>query len=118
MDKMRTVLIILMVVMSVGCSTMEQKAHFSAMSNFTYVADVGDSWDRYDPSKPFSGDCEDFAFSLQTVIDGDVYRVKLNTGTYHAVILKDGIVYDNLYNHPKPVSLYPAEFINVMEYPK
>tara|TARA_Y100000310_G_scaffold30979_1_gene29391 strand:- start:3025 stop:3378 length:354 start_codon:yes stop_codon:yes gene_type:complete len=112
-------LIILLAAMSVGCSTMEQKAHSEALNNFTYVSDNKlDRWDRYDTANPFSGDCEDFSFSLQSVIGGKVYRVRLYDGQYHAVLLKNGVVYDNLYKHPKSKLDYPATFESVMNYPK
>ena len=50
-------------------------------------------YDRID--RPFYGDCEDAAFTLQKQIGGDVWYVLLNNGTAHAALVKNGIVYDN-----------------------
>lgn len=44
--------------------------HQTTVKNFTYKEDPAgtDDWAVYDAIKPFAGDCEDFAFSLQRLI--------------------------------------------------
>lgn len=48
------------------------------ISNYEYVLDEegNDTWDLYDGTKTFKGDCEDFAFTLQAVVGaGSVHWV-------------------------------------------
>jgi len=53
--------------------TKEENAHKLALSNFVYEADKVNEYRIYDYiDKPFHGDCEDFAFTLQRQIGGDV----------------------------------------------
>ncbi len=73
--------------------------HAKALDNFIYVADdESNEWSRYDTDSEFYGDCEDFAFSLQQDIGGKVYYTFLNKSLPHAVLVKDGLVYDMDYN--------------------
>lgn len=49
------------------------EAHRLALWNFSYEKDANDEYRIYDYiDRPFFGDCEDFAFTLQKVIGGDV----------------------------------------------
>lgn len=69
----------------------------TAKYNFHYVKDVRNEYKRYTTiDRPFHGDCEDFAFTLQRRIGGKVVYVhdyKTNAG--HAVLYKDGWIYCN-----------------------
>jgi hypothetical protein len=70
------------------------KAYRVALSNFTYKKDRWDEWTRFDRTdQPFSGDCEDLAFTLQKQIGGEVRFCRVG-GKGHAVLLKDGVVFD------------------------
>lgn len=111
-------LLLILLTTVTGCATLtlDERAHQLALWNFHYVADVGDEWNVYDRiDEPFSGDCEDYAFSLQLQIGGDVWVVKLNGRSgYHAVLVKDGIVYDNIYSWTHTRDDYPARFIKII----
>ena len=67
--------------------------------NYTYELDEEgtDTWSLYDGTKPFKGDCEDFAFTLQHQVGaGSVYSVfRYSTGEIdHAVFVHLGLVWD------------------------
>lgn len=100
-------------------STNEEKAYQVALSNFTYVDDIADehkAFTRID--MPFSGDCEDFAFTLQLQIDGDVWAVSRDGDVDHAVLVTDGYVYDSLKTRPVKVENYKNRLIYVMTPPE
>ncbi len=93
-----------------------------AYSNFEYVSDINqyrvpDKWVMHTQiDKLFRGDCEDFSFTLQYQIGGDVWYIVLPDKQAHAALVKDGYVYGNL--HPFPVELekYNGEFIGTLNY--
>ena len=64
---------------------------------------------------PFAGDCEDFAFTLQGIIGGDVWYVTREGRQAHAVLVKDGLVYDSLSKHKVKKEFYQGEFIYIMK---
>lgn len=120
----RLILPFLLAILS-GCASFEAQQHYIALSNFTYTPDPVVSeelshrvnWSRHNPLKPFSGDCEDYAFSLQSLIGGKVYQVQLDSGQSHAVLVKDGIVYDSLDLRPINKADYPGLFLTLMVLP-
>jgi ABC-type cobalt transport system substrate-binding protein len=75
--------------------------HAIALANFTYHAEPAgqDVWQEFvTVDSPFSGDCEDFAFSLKKAIgEGEVMHVVLPDGRDHAVLIVQGVILDNLY---------------------
>ena len=78
-------------------SSSDDRAYYEALSNFTYVDDVADEhkvFTRID--NPFSGDCEDFAFTLQLQIGGEVWAFTHNNDTNHAALVLNGVVFDSL----------------------
>ena len=95
--------------------SIEEQAHRQALANFIYESDIADErriYTRID--KPFRGDCEDFAFTLQIQIGGDVWYVLLPDGTAHAVLVLNGKCYDNRYKRPMSKSRYRGEFKHIM----
>jgi hypothetical protein len=90
-----------------------------AVSNFKYVADADSASNVKenlktlainDVNKPFSGDCDDFAFSLQKEIGGKVWYTSFKDEGAHAVLVKDGIVFD-FYKGKMPVNEYPSKLL-------
>lgn len=89
-----------------GCTSSEyyrvESACKQAVRNFTYVPDIANEYKIYDRiDRPFSGDCEDFAFTLQRQIGGDVYYTFVPRETdkgikliAHAVLVLNERVYD------------------------
>lgn len=99
--------------------TEEEKVFYTALENFTYIREPKgvDLHYRYTSHETkFAGDCEDFAFTLQGVIGGEVWVVKHNGVTNHAVLLVDGAVYDNFYQMPISKNDYPTKFIKPLEF--
>lgn len=87
-----------------------------ALWNFTYEADKENEYRIYNSiSMPFAGDCEDFAFTLQGIIGGDVWYVTRKGRQAHAVLVKDGLVYDSLSKHKVKKEFYQGEFIYIMK---
>lgn len=97
----------------------DHKEHLTLWGSFEYRKDKADEWCKV--SKDFSipnrffGDCEDYAFSLQDRIGGEVWHIILykdkndkflDKPQRHAVLVKDNLVYDNMFMHPKPLSFY------------
>jgi len=82
------------------------RTHRAVYDNYTYVLDEEgkDTWDVYDGTKEFKGDCEDFAFTMQAIVGkGSVYKAYLPQGDEvegqmvfpnHAVFIYAGIVYE------------------------
>ncbi|PWI34741.1 hypothetical protein DI392_00190 [Vibrio albus] len=92
----------------------DEKIYFQARSNFRYQSDINNELRVYpDISQPFYGDCEDFAFTLQQQIGGKVWHVKLKNRNHHAVLVKNGMVYDLNYKILRDI--YPAQFIQEMQ---
>lgn len=95
------------------------QAFYTALDNFTYIAEFKgqDKHFRYTThTNPFSGDCEDFAFTLQSAIGGEVWAVEHRGDIKHAVLLSGNIVYDNFNQLPIPKSEYPTEFIAPLKF--
>lgn len=91
--------------------TPEEIAFDTAKRNFTYVQDKENELKVYPTiEKPFSGDCEDFAFTLREAIGGDVWFVKVRQGN-HAVLICDGWVYCNMRKRRIRKDNYPGEFV-------
>ena len=112
-------LIIISLLLLTGCASMttEQSAQWKATANFTYEseADGKDEWLAFDSiDQPFTGDCEDYAFTLQNEIGGDVWYVVLPGKRAHAVLAKNGISYDFRFKMPIPVDSYPGRFSHIM----
>lgn len=108
---MRSIMLILAAALFTGCVSLppDTEALFEAKRNFEYVPDKADEWRAFTRTDlPFAGDCEDFAFSLQRVIGGRVHYVMTKYGG-HAILIKDGLAYDNIYKWPVPVDSYPGE---------
>ena len=80
--------------------------HLLVLGNFTYEMDAEgtDTWKVYNGRLPFTGDCEDFAFTMQRVVGaGSVYKAYLSDaedaeGTQptpnHAVYVYGGLVWE------------------------
>ena len=100
----------------VSCvSNPDVEAHRLALWNFNYEKDINNEYRIYDYiDRPFSGDCEDFAFTLQKVIGGDVWYVDKGERLAHAALVKNGIVYDSLSRYPILKSWYNGEFKYIM----
>jgi len=85
---------------------------YTALENFTYIEDKPDH-ETYiaftEITSPFYGDCEDFAFTLQKQIGGEVWAMTHTAQQAHAVLIVDGIVYDNFFRIPTPIDDYPGE---------
>jgi len=111
-------LLILIVFSLIGCVSLslDEEAHRLALWNFSYVEDVDNEYLIYDSiSIPFYGDCEDYAFTLQRVIGGDVWHIDREGKSAHAALVKNGIVYDSLFKHPINQSAYRGEFLFIMK---
>ena len=94
-----------------------------ALSNFEYVADINqyrveEYWARFGRiDRVFRGDCEDFAFTLQYQIGGEVWHVILpKSRLHHAVLVKDYYVYDQIKDSPIPLIEYDGAFLGLMDY--
>lgn len=111
------ILILILTVFLFGCNTTETTIYKTAKLNFIYEPDQQDERRIYNTvENKFYGDCEDFAFTLQKQIGGQVWYVVLDDRTsyrYHAVLVKDGVTYDYLYKSSW-VENYPASFLFVM----
>ena len=105
------------VLLLTGCNTTDHKVYRTALTNFVYESDVEDERRIYNTvDREFYGDCEDFAFTLQKQIGGEVWYVKLDDKTkfsVHAVLVKDGVTYDYIYKSSWKEN-YPARFLWVM----
>ncbi|QDP55688.1 MAG: hypothetical protein Tp138OMZ00d2C19078241_20 [Prokaryotic dsDNA virus sp.] len=107
--------LIAIAILITGCATPQQSAHREALWNFKYVPDVENELRVYDRiDQPFEGDCEDFAFTLQRQIGGDVWYIVRAEGA-HAALDVDGIIYDNMSKHPIPRVSYPGVFVTILE---
>jgi predicted transglutaminase-like cysteine proteinase len=108
-------LLIALAALATGCSVIpNMSVHDEALRNFIYVSDEENElfvYDRID--QPFMGDCEDYAFTLQRQIGGEVWHVIVEGG-HHAVLVNDGWVYDNLSKWPVPRAEYQAVWVWVM----
>lgn len=109
-------LLIFSAVLCASCSSNpDAEAHRLALWNFHYEKDIDNEWRVYDRiDRTFMGDCEDYSASLQGVIGGDVWYVIIPNGIAHAVLVKNGIVYDSLSRYPIPKGQYKGRFIYIM----
>ena len=89
-------------------SSSDDRAYYEALSNFTYVDDVADEYKAFTRiDRPFAGDCEDFAFTLQRQIGGEVWAFTYDNNVNHAALVLNGVVYDSLRKHPVSIEKYP-----------
>jgi hypothetical protein len=98
-----------------GCAihSPDEILYYKARSNFRYEADIANEYRVYASiDSPFYGDCEDFAFTLQRQIGGDVYFVMLHKKYPHAVLVKDGVAYDMKFKIGK--DFYPGTFYSIL----
>ena len=94
-----------------------EKAYYEALSNFTYVDDIEDEYIAYERiDKPFYGDCEDFAFTLQKKIGGEVWAFTHDDSVNHAALVLNGMVYDSLRKHPISINDYPKHKLYKMKF--
>ena len=113
---MRLILVTLLSLCSSCASNPDAQAHRLALWNFTYEADEENEYRIYNSiSVPFTGDCEDYAFTLQGVVGGSVWYVARGGRQAHAVLVKDGLVYDSLSRYVVKKELYQGEFIFIMK---
>ena len=108
-------LILILSILMSGCTSIP---HFDkwheTRNNFRYIEDIeGEilAYDRID--REFLGDCDDFAATLKKQIGGNMFAVKYQ-GYWHAVLVKDGFVYDNAMKTPVAVEAYEGEFVGEM----
>jgi hypothetical protein len=91
------------------------------LSNFEYVLDEGvDNWRLLDGTKPFKGDCEDFAFAMQHLVAaGSVFAAMTHGGVNpgfvpdHAVFIYAGVVWD-LNGDALGIAEYQAKYAQIM----
>ena len=112
-------LFIISLLLLTGCATLtpEQSAQWTASSNFTYKGELPgkDEWITYDSiNQPFTGDCEDYALTLQKQIGGNVWYVVLPDKRAHAVLAKNGIAYDFRFKRSMTVESYPGLFSHII----
>ena len=112
---MRLILIFSLSLCASCVSNPDAEAHRLALWNFHYEKDINNEWRVYNRiDRPFMGDCEDYSASLQGAIGGDVWYVIIPNGIAHAVLVKNGIVYDSLSRYPMPKSQYNGDFKHIM----
>jgi hypothetical protein len=112
---MRLILIFSLALCASCVSNLDAEAHRLALWNFRYEEDKYNEFRIYNSiSNPFAGDCEDFAFTLRRQIGGDVWLIKLEDMSYHAALLKNNIVYDNMYRRAVKLDRYHGKFIRIM----
>lgn len=111
------VLLLMTLVVTSGCANMQHRQDYrEAKRNFVYEADVANEIRVYDSiATPFYGDCEDFAFTLQRVIGGSVYHVTASN-IHHAILIKDGIVYDSAADAPYRITYFRGYVLAEMFY--
>lgn len=112
-------LIAALAILCASCvSNPDAETHRLALRNFHYIADNADEYLVYDYiDSIFYGDCEDFAFTLQRVIGGDVWHVARGSESAHAALVKGGIVYDSLSRYPVLMNRYSGDFLFIMKTP-
>ena len=119
MTKAFLILVLLITATSAGCASTngDNFIYKKARRNFIYKRETTSPEQHLiytSVHSRFTGDCEDFAFTLQRQIGGIVWHVVLNkTKQHHAVLVKDGVAYGNKYS-PMSLDLYPARFVFVM----
>ena len=112
---MRLILIFSLALCASCVSNPDAEAHRSALWNFNYEKDIANEYRVYDYiDRPFFGDCEDFSFSLQKVIGGDVWYIDRGEQVAHAALVKNNTVYDSLSKYPIPKAKYNGDFKYIM----
>lgn len=110
-------LILILSILMSGCTSIPHLDKWRvARRNFRYIEDIeGEilAYDRID--REFWGDCDDFSATLKKQIGGDMFAVKYQ-GYWHAVLVKDGFVYDNAMKTPVAIEAYEGEFVEEMIY--
>ena len=97
-------------------SNPDAQAHRLALWNFNYEKDIDNEYRIYDYiDRSFFGDCEDYAFSLQGQIGGNVWYVARKGQQAHAVLVKGGLVYDSLSKYIIKKEDYQGEFVFIMK---
>jgi hypothetical protein len=80
------------------------RAHALAVKNFIYIDQSGEGqvYKAHDITKPFQGDCDDWACSLALALKGDAHYIEfyLPFNRYHAVCTYKGWVSDNTRKGP------------------
>lgn len=113
---MRLILLITSILIASCVSNPDAETHRLALWNFRYEADKTNEYRIYNSiSTPFYGDCEDFAFTLARQIGGSVWVIRLEDMSYHAALLKDGFIYDNMHRKPIKKDRYRGRFVQAIE---
>ena len=97
------------------------KKYQIVLSNYEYVLDEGtDNWRLLDGTKPFKGDCEDFAFAMQHLVGaGSVFPALTHTAARtqydpdHAVFIYAGMVWD-LHGDVLGLAAYQAKYARII----
>ena len=112
---MRLIILITLSLCASCVSNPDAEAHRLALWNFHYEKDIDNEWRVYDRIDiPFMGDCEDYSGTLQRVIGGDIWYVIIPNGIAHAVLVKNGTVYDNMHKQPISRNKYNGDFKHIM----
>lgn len=101
---MKTIILAAFFLVMSACSVMPS-------DRFIYRSEAKDFWCVGPQKGMWYGDCEDYAFTKKREIGGEVWHVALTGGGHHAVVLKDGLVYDNIFDGPVPQKEYPATWL-------
>jgi len=112
---MRLILIFSLALCASCVSNPDAEAHRLALWNFHYEKDIASEYRVYNYiDRPFFGDCEDFAFTLQKVIGGDVWYIDRGQAIAHAALVKNNWVYDSIRKRPISKFNYDGEFKHIM----
>jgi hypothetical protein len=117
---MKNPIIIIALALLSGCVSSQsyetESLYKQATRSFTYEHDIANEYRIYGRiDQQFKGDCEDFAFTLQKQIGGDVYFTYLNGTEPHAVLSLNGKVYD-MDGIARPIKDYPGKLLFIMTY--
>jgi len=112
---MRLILIFSLILCASCSSNPDAEAHRLALWNFNYEKDIDNEYRIYNYiDRPFFGDCEDFAFTLQKVIGGEVWYIDRGQAVAHAALVKGGWVYDSIYKRRVSKNRYNGDFKYIM----
>jgi hypothetical protein len=117
---MKNLIIIIALALLSGCVSSQsyetESLYKQATRNFNYEHDIANEYRIYGRiDQQFKGDCEDFAFTLQKQIGGDVHFTYLNGAEPHAVLSLNGKVYD-MDGIARPIKDYPGKLLFIMTY--
>lgn len=113
---MKKLLFVCLVSILSGCvfgpnSVMDAKR--SLDNRFTYLADRGDQWSEMATSGPVTGDCEDYAITLQKEVGGTMWiAYPLTGGDAHAFLCHGVHCVDN---GQLPFKLDPTKYRSVKQ---